>query len=134
MTSKSTFLEKAGLILVLLMILLQGFYGMFAYLEPLSFASLRGTELFSEMDTDWIKVYGSRTLFITAVLGYLLFFRHYVILMWCALFGCVMPITDAFLAYQAQAPVNVVAKHMVTILYLLVTFAVLKRLTSQTSK
>ena len=65
MINKNTKLENAGFILVLLMVSLQGFYGIFAYFEPSTFSNLRGTELFSEMDDDWIKIYGSRTLFIT---------------------------------------------------------------------
>jgi hypothetical protein len=46
--------------------------------------------------------------------------------MWCALFGTVMPITDGFLAYEAQAPLKVVFKHISTVVFLLVTFFVLK--------
>ncbi len=127
MTNKNTKLEKAGFILVLFMVLLQGFYAIFAYFDPSTFSSLRGTELFSEMDADWIKIYGSRTLFITLVLGYLLYSRNYFVLMWCALFGTVMPMTDGYLAYEAQAPIKVVFKHVATIVYLIVTFFVLKK-------
>lgn len=128
MTNKSTKLEKVGFILVLLMILLQGFYGFFAYFDPVSFSSLRGTELFSERDTDWVQIYGSRTLFITLVLAYLLYSRNYFVLMWCALLGVVMPMTDGFLAYEAQAPFKVVFKHLATIVYLLIIFFVLKKI------
>lgn len=134
MTNKSTKLERVGFVLVLLMIFLQGFYGIFAYVDPATFSSLRGTELFSEMDVDWVKIYGSRTIFITLTLGYLLYSRNYFILMWCALFGMVMPITDGVLAYEAQAPFNVVFKHIATIVYLLITFFVLKKLVSKSLK
>ena len=126
MTAKSTGLEKAALVMVLLMVLLQGFYGVFSYLDPSTFSSVRGTELFSTMDADWVKIYGSRTLFITLILAYLLYTRNLVVLMWCALFGTVMPITDGVLAYEAQAPFKVVVKHVATILFLLVTFFFLK--------
>ncbi len=131
MTNKSTKLEKVGFILVLLMILLQVFYGFFAYFDPVTFSSLRGTELFSARDTDWVQIYGSRTLFITLVLGYLLYTRNYVILMWCALFGVVMPMTDGILAYEAQAPFKVVFKHLATMVYLFITFFVLKKITDK---
>lgn len=126
MSSNTGKLEKTGLILVLLMILLQGFYGLFAYIDPIAFAGVRGTVLVSEFDTDWVMIYGSRTLFITLVLGYLLFKRQFSILMWCALFGTIMPITDGILAYGAEAPGKVVVKHIATIVYLLITFFVLK--------
>jgi hypothetical protein len=83
------------------------------------------------MDSDWVKIYGSRTLFIALLLGYLLHVRNYSALMWCALFGTVMPITDGLLAYEAQAPLKVVVKHIATILFLLVAFFVLKLATKE---
>lgn len=121
-------LETLGFILVLLMTLLQGAYGIFAYLDPSSFSSVRGTELFSQMDADWVNIYASRTIFITLILGFLLYTRNFSILMWCALFGIVMPVTDAILAYQASAPVSLVLKHIATVLYLLATYFVLKKI------
>lgn len=126
MINETTKLEKVGCVLVLLMIMLQGFYGIFSYIEPIAFSGVRGTELFSIMDADWVKIYGSRTVFITLILAYLLYDRHYRILMWCALFGVVMPITDGVLAYEAQAPMSVVFKHIATVVYLLMTAFVLK--------
>lgn len=120
-------LERAGFVLVFLMILLQGFYGTFAFLEPAMFSVVRGTELFSDMDTDWVKIYGSRTIFITLIFGYLLYTRNYIVLMWGALFAVVMPITDGLLAFEAQAPFKVIVKHIVTIMYLLIIFFVLKK-------
>ena len=118
--------RKTGVVLVLIMTLIQAFYAIFSFVDPAAFAVVRGTELFSPVDSDWVKIYGSRTLFITLLLGYLLYIRNYSVLMWCALLGTVMPITDGFLAYQAQAPFQVVAKHIATIVFLLVTYFVLK--------
>jgi hypothetical protein len=42
-----------------------------------------------------------------------------------------MPITDGILAYEAQAPLKVVAKHVATILYLLIIFFVFKKVVAQ---
>lgn len=119
--------QTIGFVLVILMILLQGFYGIFAYIDASAFSNVRGTELFNLLDADWVKIYGSRTIFIALVLAYLLWTKHYQALMWCAAFGTVMPITDAALALEAGAPMKVVIKHVLTIGYLLITFAVLKR-------
>ena len=127
MNDKKSTLEKVGFTLVLLMIILQGFYGLFAYIDPSAFSNVRGTTLFSPMDADWVNIYGSRTLFITLILGFLLYSKHYAILMWSALLGIVMPVTDGILAYQAQAPFKVVFKHIATIAYLVIIFFVLKR-------
>jgi hypothetical protein len=42
-----------------------------------------------------------------------------------------MPITDGILAYEAQAPFKVVAKHIATIFYLLIIFFVLKKVSAK---
>jgi hypothetical protein len=128
MTTKSTTMEKVAFVLVALIVLLQGFYGTFAYIDPAMFSVVRGTELYSEMDADWVAIYGSRTIFITLIFGYLLYTRNYAVLMWGALFATVMPITDGLLAYEAQAPFKVVAKHIATIFYLLTIFFILKKI------
>jgi len=133
MINKTTKLEKIAFVLVLLMILLQGFYGTFAFIDPAMFSVVRGTELFSKMDADWVKIYGSRTIFITLIFGYLLYTRNYIVIMWGALFAIVMPITDGLLAYEAQAPVKVVVKHVATIIYLLIIFFALKKVISNKS-
>lgn len=126
--------NMVGLVLVVIMALIQGFYAVFSYVDPAAFAVVRGTDLFSPLDSDWVKIYGSRTLFITLVLGYLFYVRNYSVLMWCALFGTVMPITDGFLAYEAQAASKVIFKHVATLVFLLVTFFVLKVAIVKTSK
>jgi len=132
MTNKMTKLEKVGFVLVLLIVLLQGFYGTFAFIDPATFSTVRGTELFSAMDADWVTIYGSRTIFITFIFAYLLYTRNHKVLMWGALFAIVMPITDGVLAYEAQAPFKVVAKHVATIFYLIIIFFVFKRVIAQT--
>ena len=131
MNKKYNKFEKTGFVLVLLMTLLQTFYAIFSYVDPATFSTVRGTELFSALDSDWVRIYGSRTIFIALLLGYLLYIRNYSVLMWCALFGMVMPITDAVLAYGAGAPFKVVLKHIMTIAFLLLTFFVLKKATKQ---
>ena len=125
MKNYNTF-EKLGYVLVLLMAMIQGFYAIFAYVDPAAFATIRGTDLVVAGDADWVIIYASRTLFIALITGYLLHSRSYKILMWAALFGVVMPVADVLLAYQAQAPLKVVIKHLATIVYLLVTFFVLR--------
>ena len=124
--SKYKFLERSGYVLVLLMVLLQGGYAIYAFVDPAAFSVLRGTELLLSGDSDWVTIYASRTLFVALIIGFLLYLRNYKILAWAALFGAVMPVTDALLAYQAQAPATVVFKHIATIAYLLVTFFVLQ--------
>lgn len=123
---KNSKLVIFGVFLVLAMAFLQGFYAIYAYLDPTAFAVLRGTELVSAGDVDWVKIYASRTMFVSLIIGYLLYRRNYEALMWAALFGTIMPTIDGLLAHGAQAPTTVFLKHMATVVYLLVTFAVLR--------
>ncbi len=115
-------LEKLAFFLVFLMATLQGFYAFYAFFDPAAFATLRGTDLLVIGDADWVKIYASRTLFIALILFYLLIRKKYKILKMAALFGTMMPVVDAFLAYQSAAPNFTVIKHVLTILYLLLTY------------
>ena len=126
-------LENLGRVLVLLMVLIQAFYGIYAYADPAGFATLRGTELASIIDTDWVQIYASRTVFVALVVGYLLYHRYYKALIWAALIGMVMPITDAWLAYSSAASTKVVLKHGMTAVYLLVTAVILFAIARSTS-
>jgi hypothetical protein len=119
-------LVKTGWILVFLMAALQLGYALYAYVDPAAFSLTRGTELFDARDTDWVRIYASRTLFVGLIVGYLLFARQFKILAMASLFGIVMPVTDALLAYQASAATAVVLKHVATALFLAVTFIVLR--------
>lgn len=132
--SKSSSLEKLASVLVFLMAALQGAYAIFAYVDPAGFSSVRGTELFSLADSDWVQIYASRTLFVALIIGYLLYLKNYQVLAWAALFGTVMPITDAYLAYETQAENKVVIKHIATVIYLVVTFVVLNLVVKSKSK
>lgn len=86
----------------------------------------RGTELVAAGDSDWVRIYASRTLFIALIIGYLLYRKQFAILAIASLLGTVMPITDACLAYQASANDKVLLKHVVTALFLVVTFIILR--------
>ena len=123
---KGKLVERIAISLVFVMALLQAVYAVYAYLDPQAFSLLRGTELFASNDGDWVKIYASRTMFVALIIGFLLFIQEYKILALASLFGTVMPATDAFLAYQAGAESVVVYKHIATIVYLLITFYVLK--------
>ena len=119
----------AGSVLVALMAILQGIYAIYAYVDPASFATARGTELVAVGDMDWVRIYASRTLFVSLIIGYLLYLQNYGILKWAAIIGLVMPVTDGFLAYEAHASTQVILKHAATTGYLLATYWVLQSLT-----
>jgi hypothetical protein len=119
---------RAGCILVFLMAALQLAYAIYAYLGPTGFSQVRGTTLFDAGDADWVRIYASRTLFIALLIGYLLWVRQFQALAVAALLGMIMPLTDAWLAFQAASESVVVFKHVATAVFLAVTFAVLRRI------
>lgn len=131
MKEKRSTLEKTGFVLIFLMAALQGFYAIYGYIDPVSFATLRGSELSSAADAQWVQIYASRTLFVSLIIGFLLYKRNYPVLIWAALFGVVMPVTDGVLAYEAMAPMKVVIKHVVTALYLIAVAFVLRAVINQ---
>ncbi len=124
-SNKYELCRKIGFWLVLIMALLQGFYAVKAFIDPISFATLRGTLLLEAGDADWVRIYASRTLFVALIVAALLYLEHYVILKWTALLALVMPLSDALLAYFADATNVVLIKHILTMVYLTVTFFVL---------
>ncbi len=126
---ESKALRSTGMMLVLVMAGLQLTYALYAFADPAGFSLIRGTVLFATGDSDWIRIYASRTLFIALIIGYLLYRKHFEILAVASLLGTVMPVTDAWLAYQASAGEMVVLKHVATALFLIITFAVLRRVT-----
>ncbi len=128
MTSPRNKLEMTVQLLVFIMAAIQLFYAIFAYLDPAAFAVLRGTDLWAENDADWVQIYASRTAFIGLIILLMLLLKHYRLLMFAALFGLVMPLTDAWLAYASQAASGVIIKHLLTAAYLLVTGVLLWRI------
>jgi hypothetical protein len=123
---KSEALRTTGIILVFLMAGLQLAYALYAFADPAAFSLIRGTEVVAAGDSDWIKIYASRTLFIALIIGYLLYRKHFSILAVASLLGTVMPVTDAWLAYHASAGDKVVLKHVATALFLVVTYVILR--------
>jgi hypothetical protein len=134
MLKGKTKLEWTGFTLVLLMVLLQSFYAVYAYVDYGSFAVLRGTDLVSIVDKDWVQIYASRTLFVALIIGYLLLVKNYRALVIASIFGVVMPITDGALAYASDAPAAVVLKHVIIVVYLLLTAFVLQAIIKQKSR
>lgn len=114
-----------GYILVSLMAALQLAYALYAFADPAAFSLTRGTQLVAAGDSDWVRIYASRTLFIALIVGYLLYRKQFKVLVIASLLGTIMPITDAWLAYQALAGDKVILKHVVTMLFLAVTAIVL---------
>lgn len=120
-------IEALAIILVTGMALLQFYFALNAYLDPSAFSVSRGTPLLNSGDSDWVRIYASRTLFIVLILGVLLHRRAYSLLAWAALFGAVMPVTDAILAALDQAVFTYILRHLATLAYLVIAFFVLRQ-------
>jgi hypothetical protein len=124
-TARAFSWRAIGFWLVLAMALLQMSYSIYAFMSPVEFASYRGSDLAPGGDTEWVRIYASRTLFVAMLLGLLLIRQEVSLLKWASLLGIVMPLSDAALAYQAAAPTSIISRHWATVVYLLITFAVL---------
>lgn len=124
---RTGWLEALAIALVAGMALLQFYFAFQAYLDPSAFSASRGTPLLDSGDSDWVRIYASRTLFIVLVLGVLLLRRDYSLLAWAALLGTVMPVTDAVLAVLDQAAFTYQTRHLATLVYLVAAFFVLRQ-------
>ena len=94
---------------------------------PTMAAANYGLHLAVSGDSDWVRIYASRTLFIVLMLGVLLRRRDYALLAWAALLGTVMPVTDAILAALDQAAFTYQLRHLATLAYLIAAFFVLRQ-------
>jgi hypothetical protein len=118
-----------GFWMALVMGLVQALYAIQAVADPVAFALYRGTPLAAVGDTGWVHTYASRTLFVALTVGLLLARRDVATLRSVALLGLVMPVGDAVIAHEAGAPISVVARHVGTMLFLVLTYAALGRWT-----
>jgi len=114
--------RSVGFWLALVIGLVQAFYAVQAFIDPVAFSGYRGAPVAVAADAEWVRIYASRTLFVAMVVGFLLWRRDLATLKWVALLGVVMPASDAMLAYLAEAPAAIVLRHVATVIYLVVTF------------
>jgi hypothetical protein len=117
--------RSIGIGMVFGIALLQGFYAAWAFVDPQAVASYRGGSLEGDSATLWVHTYGSRTLFISLVVLLLLRRGDLTTLKWVALFGLVMPISDACSGILSADPEVGIARHILTAAYLLVTYTIL---------
>jgi hypothetical protein len=119
--------RSVGFWMAAVMALLQAIYALQAFADPVAFAAYRATPIASLDGVRWVHTYGSRTLFVALVVALLLAREELGTLRWVALVGVIMPISDALIAFQANAPGAVLLRHIGTAIYLLITFVVLTR-------
>lgn len=124
--------RSIGIWMVVAIALLQGFYAVWAFVDPQAVASYRGGSLEGDSAVLWVHAYGSRTLFIALVVLLLLRQGDLATLKWVTLFGLVMPISDAWSAMHSANPEAGIMRHVLTAAYLLLTFAMLARSSRKT--
>jgi hypothetical protein len=105
--------------------LLQGFYAVWAFLDPQAVAAYRGGSIEGAGEALWVHAYASRTLFISLVVALLLRRGDIAALKWVALLGVIMPASDAWSAIHSAAPASEVIRHVATAIYLFLAFAML---------
>jgi hypothetical protein len=107
--------------------LLQGFYAVWAFVDPHALAAYRGGSIEGASEALWVHAYASRTLFIALVVALLLRRGDMAVLKWVALLGVIMPASDAWSAIHSAAPASDVIRHVATAIYLFLAFVMLAR-------
>lgn len=107
--------------------LLQGFYALWAFLDPHAVAVYRGGAFAGPEEAMWVQAYASRTLFIALVVALLLWRGEIALLKWVALLGVIMPVSDAWSAIQSDASASDIIRHVATAIYLVLAVAMLAR-------
>lgn len=100
---------------------LQAFNVVRVVLDPEGFAAYMGAPLAAVGDAPWVLIYGLRTAFIALLVTVLLVRLDLNALKWTAFAGLVMPLGDAWIAYQAGAETATTARHVAIAAYLLLT-------------
>lgn len=119
--------RSLGFWLVAAMALLQSVYAVQAVLSPEAFAAARGTPIAAGGDPAWVLTYACRTAFVALTVALLLARGAMSTLRWVALLALVMPVGDLLIAIEAGAPRAIWLRHVGTIAYLGLTFAVITR-------
>ena len=129
MTSKASVISKIdlGLCAAFLIGSFQLMNAVRAVADPMGFASYMGLALVDPNDTGFVLIYALRTGFIGALVLYLCFVRNLSALSWLALLAIALPVGDALLAQQGGAAAGTIARHLAIGVFLVATFALLRR-------
>ena len=122
-----TMVRTAGFWLALVMMVLQAVNALRAFTDPAGFAAYMGLPLSDGAETAFVAVYGLRTAFVAGLIAVFVLLGRLDALAWMALVALVMPLGDAWLTFQAGAPMAVVGRHGAIALYVLVAFFFLWR-------
>ena len=104
-----------------------------AFLAPVEFAQYLGLPLSDPPNVGFVYVYGLRAFFLGLFALVLILRRDFIALQWYALTAVVMAIGDAYLVTRSGGPLAIVARHLATGLYLVITALMLRRMTRQAS-
>ncbi len=114
-------LRTLGFWLAVPLALLQAVNVARAIADPVGFAAYMGAPLANADATAWVYVYALRTGFVALLVAFFLVRRDVTALKWTAIAALVMPLGDAWLAHQSDAPISTVARHLAIEAYLVVT-------------
>lgn len=119
--------RTAGFWLASLIATLQGVNAVRTALDPKGFATYMGLPVGQPSALGWVQVYGLRAGFIALLTAILLARRDFAALQWMALAALLMPLGDAWLALDAGAAMQIIARHLAIALFLLFAAHFLRR-------
>ena len=121
----ATFLGKTGLWLAAPMAALQALNTYRTVADPSGFSDYMGLPLAASGDAAWVQIYGLRAAFIALLVAILILRREVTLLKWVSLVALVMPIGDAWLVWSKGGESAILARHIVTAVYIAIVFTVL---------
>lgn len=123
--------HTVGFWLAVAMSALQGLNAVRTAIDPISFATYMGIPITLTEQAAWVQIYGLRAAFISLLTAVLLARDDMAALKWTAVAALVMPLGDAWLAYQASAPMSVVGRHVAIVVFLILASYFLGRAAKQ---
>jgi uncharacterized membrane protein len=125
--------RSAGMLMVLAAIALLVANAARAFVDPFGFAAFFGLPLDNSAEAGFVVVYAIRALFVGALALTLALLHEVRALAWFSAIAVIMPIGDAILLEQTNPSAAVLARHVVTAIFLLLTAWQLNRLASATA-
>ncbi len=96
----------------------QGVNAIRAFFNPHGFAIYMGLPSRAAELDGWVQIYGLRAAFIAAIVSVFLLRKDLVALKWMAICALFLPLGDAWVAAQAQAPSAIVGRHLAIAVFL----------------
>ncbi len=119
--------RSIGFWMAILMAASQAINAVRAFVDPAGFAVYMGAPSSAAELGAWVQIYGLRAGFIASLVGVFLIRRELAPLKWMAICALFLPLGDAWIAAQADAPTAIIARHIGIAVFLALAAVMLSR-------